>query len=274
MSCLPAVESRVRVAGVGFTSLAASTPREPDPTGRLERFPMLTQLGVHAALQAKGDAPMDDTALVVSVGYGPIDAMTEFLGGIHARGHARGNPFLFPNILYNAVAGEIAIRAGVRGPNITMTGGGAGGLEVALLLLRARRTRRVLVVSVEHGGALIDYAFGRMRRRGLGGTPPLTEERPPAEDTASAVLLDLDAQGTLGLVRAVTGYAVSEAAFEDFAARAGHGLHGARVQSLPGTGPASLARFVAAASAAESPGCTLFLHRSEDGGCAAVGFES
>jgi hypothetical protein len=277
MSCLPAVESRIRVAGVGFTSVAASAPRTPDPTGRLERLPLLTQLGVHAALQAKGETALDDeTALIVATGHGPIDSMAEFVGGFRARGHARGNPFLFPNVLYNAVAGEIAIRAGLRGPNVTMTNGdlcGAGCLEVGLLLLRSGRARRVLIVSVEHGGALIEHAYARLQRRGLGRSRPLSHGRPPAEDTASALLLDPEARGPLGVVRAVTGYVRTDAAFAAFVARASEKLDVARALQLPGDGPASLGRFVAAAQALDGPGCSLFVHRAEDGGCAAVAFE-
>src|SRR5262249_10390942 len=153
----------------------------------------------------------------------------------------------------------------------------------ALVLLQSGRARRVLAVSVEDGGGLLQRSYARARRRGFGGAPPPTRLRPVAEDVAVAVLLGADrAGGPPGRPPpprprrdprgARTGYARDTAAFERFVCRAGEGFAIDRVVRLEGGEPMSLGRILVAA--AEREGCCLVVHRGEAGECGAVVFES
>jgi hypothetical protein len=271
------MSAAVGVWGIGHWTGGAQPGGPVESAGRLERLPRLIQAGVHAALAAMGEAPGgDDVAVVVATSHGPADSMAEFLSGVVARGHARANPFLFPNLLYNALAGEVAMRAGIRGPNVTVTAGASSGaacLETALLLLETGRARRVLALSVEPGGTFLGRTYARMRRRGIAGTRPLSRLVPPADDTACALLLGPGAGAGPRLRRACTGYASTDAAFSDFAARAGEGLGPVRRVVLEGEAPASLGRFVSAAADGGAGRC-LVVHRAEDGGCGAAAFEN
>ncbi len=278
MGCLPALEEKVGVLGI--TTLSGGLDRVVDAPDRLERLPRLTRLGVQAALAALAAAPRDDgrdTAIVVATSHGPVESTAEFAAGIRARGHARGNPFLFPNVLYNAVAGEVAIRGGIRGHNVTVTNGelcGAASLEIALLLLKTGRARRVVVLSVEDGGPLLGRVYGRLHRRGFGRTPPLSQLHPPAADVAVALLLDPEVPGPLCIRRARTGQAFTDEAFSDFVAQTGEGLEVSRVVRLERTALPWLGRLLLAAAGLPRGTCTLVVHRGEGGGCGAVAFEN
>lgn len=275
-----ACEDGAGVAGLGFATRNGEPGTIADPSGRFERLPVFTQLGVRAALDAL--APLsederDDTAVVVSTTHGPVESMREFVAGFRARGHARANPFLFPNVLYNALAGEVAVRAKIRGPNVTLTSGdisAAGSLEVGLLLLRTGRARRVLVLAVEDGGPLVQRACARLRRHGLGGSPPVSHLTPFQEDTAVALLLDPGASAGLRIRRARTGHADGEAGFEEFVAGAAHGLDVSQVLHLNDGAPTSLGRFVSTALALPPGTRSLLVQRAEGGQCGAVAFEN
>jgi hypothetical protein len=277
MSAATVVDTRVGVSGSGYSTATDAARGDGEPAGRLERLPLLTQVGVRAALQAlDGAGGGDDIALVVATRHGATQETARFLEGLSARGHAKADPFLFPNLLYNAVAGEIAIRAGIRGANVTVTAGGScavSALETSLLLLKTRRARRVLAVSVEAGGSVLGATYAPLRRRGLAGTTPLSRMVPFADDVASALLLSADGTGDVGVRRACTGYAVTEAAFAGFLARAAKGLDVAHLARLPEETPVVLGGLLSAARALPAGGCGLVVHRAEDGGCGAVAFE-
>ena len=277
MNALAPTHARIGVHGIGHSTACEERPEDVDPTGRLDRLPSLIRVGVRAARQAmNGAAGGDDIALVVATRHGAADDMARFLDGLSTRGHARADPFLFPNLLYNAVAGEIAIRAAIRGPNITVTAGGTCGaslLETALLLLHAGRARRVLAVSIEAGGTVLGTTYARLRRRGLARTGALSRVVPFAEDTASALLLSAAAGDGIGVRRACTGYASAESDFAAFIDQAGHGLDIVRVVHLDEETPVFLGRFLSAARSLPEGRCGLVVHRAEDGGCGAVAFE-
>jgi 3-oxoacyl-[acyl-carrier-protein] synthase III len=279
MGCLLAVDKAAGVAGAGIATTARrAAGAETD--GRLDRLPRLTQLAVQAAREALAAAPRGDeshTAVVAATRHGAATSMAEFVAGFRARGQSRGDPFIFPNVLYNAMAGEVAIRAGLRGHNVTLTAGdvcGAGSLEIALLLLGTGRARRVLVLSVEDGGEMVQRAYDGLRRRGLAGTGPVSKLRPMTEDVAVAWLLDPRAAGSLAIRRAVTGHAETDAEFADFVDRARAGLDVDSVVTLDATRSAHLGRFVEAAAALRAGTHSLVVHRGDEGGCGAVIFES
>lgn len=96
--------------------------------------------------------PADRTAVVVSSNLGNLDSVCSFVD-IIARETVTGlSPLGLPHTSSNAVAGWIAIKYGLRGPNVTVCNGPTGGLDAlfwARNLVAARRSDVAVVVGAE-----------------------------------------------------------------------------------------------------------------------------
>lgn len=120
-----------------------------------------TQLALCAAAAALADAAPtrdgsavsgDDIAVVVSSNLGNVDTVCRVTTEIATSGSASISAMDIPNASSNVIAAEVAIRHGLRGPNLTICNGGTSGLDAifwALVLLAAGRARRALVIGVE-----------------------------------------------------------------------------------------------------------------------------
>jgi len=109
----------VRIGGQckGFDPLKRIEFREAK---RLDRF---TQLGVSAAAEAVDHSGIDfakeDTercGIVIGSGIGGIMTIEEGLITMEDRGPDRLSPFTVPRLMVNAIAGNVSIRYGLRGP--------------------------------------------------------------------------------------------------------------------------------------------------------------
>ncbi|MEU7768855.1 beta-ketoacyl synthase N-terminal-like domain-containing protein [Nocardia sp. NPDC049190] len=92
------------------------------------------------------------TATVVSSNYGNLDTVCEFTDRIAEVSTAGLSPLGLPHVSSNAIAGWIAIRHGLRGPNITLCNGRTSGIDAlywADNLIGAGRADVVVVVGVE-----------------------------------------------------------------------------------------------------------------------------
>jgi 3-oxoacyl-[acyl-carrier-protein] synthase II len=121
-----------------------------------------SRLALRAAESALHDAhlldaeaftgPADRTAVVVSSNLGNLDSVCAFVD-IIARETVTGlSPLGLPHTSSNAVAGWVAIRYGLRGPNVTICNGPTGGLDAlfwARNLVAARRSDVAVVIGVE-----------------------------------------------------------------------------------------------------------------------------
>src|SRR5262245_51366471 len=99
-----------------------------DPTSRIEfreakRLDRFTQLGVCAAAEAVEASGLDFAkensercGIVVGSGIGGIITIEEGLIVMEGRGPDRLSPFTVPRLMVNAVAGNVSIRYGLRGP--------------------------------------------------------------------------------------------------------------------------------------------------------------
>lgn len=160
-----------------------------DPAELLGRRGLLyrdraTQLGLCAARAALLRAGLlddsalnvggDDFGVVVSSNFGNVDTVCRVAAQIGAEGAQAISPMGLPNASSNVVASSISIRFGLRGPNLMLCNGATSGLDAVQLagvLIRAGRARRVLVVGAEtdndvvrsvvgHGRELLDGAVG------------------------------------------------------------------------------------------------------------------
>ncbi|WP_372410828.1 beta-ketoacyl synthase N-terminal-like domain-containing protein [Streptomyces luteireticuli] len=143
--------------GTGFDPATALKGKEMRGKDRASR------LGLCAADAALRDAGLlaDDgtyreagetTAVVVSSNLGTLETACEFTDTIAREGVTGLSPLGLPQTSSNVVAGWIAIRYGLRGPNLTVCNGATSGLDAvhwACHLILAGRCRRAVVVGVE-----------------------------------------------------------------------------------------------------------------------------
>jgi 3-oxoacyl-(acyl-carrier-protein) synthase len=156
------------------------------PAALVRRMDRLSQMiGVAAVLAARdaGLAPAaagDELGVVVGSALGNLSESAQFLGRVFTKGPSLANPMLFPNLVMNAAASQVAMALGWRGPNLTVSAGeisGEGALDVAIDLLRRRRARAVVVAAGEELSAVVfralrDFRHLSPRRRGRERSSP------------------------------------------------------------------------------------------------------
>ncbi|WP_433710272.1 beta-ketoacyl synthase N-terminal-like domain-containing protein [Nocardia sp. CA-084685] len=177
----------------------------PDLTGRhLRHKDRASRLALRAVEQALADASLatdstdradTTTATVVSSNFGNLDSVCEFTDRIADQSSAALSPLGLPHVSSNAIAGWIAIRHGLRGPNLTLCSGRTSGLDALLwaaTLIGAGRADAAVVVGVEPDTGPVRSLFGPGRR---------------VLDGAAAVVLESEAHAAnrQAIVRALVG---------------------------------------------------------------------
>lgn len=133
-----------------------------------------SRLALRAAEPALRDAGLIDeqaqflgtsntTAVVVSSNLGSLDTVCGFTDTI-ARGSVMDlSPLGLPQTSSNVIAGWVAIRYALRGPNLTVCNGATSGLDAvywARNLIAAGRAETVVVVGVEPSGEAVTKLLG------------------------------------------------------------------------------------------------------------------
>ncbi|MFG3589839.1 beta-ketoacyl synthase N-terminal-like domain-containing protein [Streptomyces sp. NPDC047990] len=119
------------------------------------RMDRLSQLAVASCRAALAHARLDadeHTGVVLGTGLGPMRSIEDFLLPVLDGCPAEGSPAVFPNTVFNAAAGQVAMHVGAKGPTSTVTTGhaaGASALTVAHDLLLQHRADAVLCPAVE-----------------------------------------------------------------------------------------------------------------------------
>ncbi|MER5461019.1 beta-ketoacyl synthase N-terminal-like domain-containing protein [Streptomyces sp. NPDC002668] len=144
-------------AGGGFepaTGLKGREMRHKDRASRLALRsvePALRDAGLLADDSVyRGPAP--STAVVVSTNFGNLDSVCDFADTIAEHTVTGLSPLGLPHTSSNVIAGWVAIRYGMRGPNITVCNGGTSGTDAlywARNLIAVRRANVVVVIGVE-----------------------------------------------------------------------------------------------------------------------------
>ncbi|MCA6094683.1 3-oxoacyl-ACP synthase [Streptomyces sp. SCA3-4] len=162
-----------------------------------------TQLAYCAAGAALRDAglldddglrvPAAGVAVVVSSNYGNLDTICRAMDTITRETAASGSPMDLPNASSNVVASSVAIRYGLRGPNLMLCNGATSGLDAvhwAQTLIEAGRASHALVLGVEPDNEAVRDFLGGART--IDGAVALVLESGPTAAgrgaTASAVL--------------------------------------------------------------------------------------
>ncbi|MFD5418025.1 beta-ketoacyl synthase N-terminal-like domain-containing protein [Streptomyces sp. NPDC127069] len=138
-----------------------------------------------AGLLADGalSVPGTSTGVVVSSNLGNLDTVCEVADGIKEHGVAGISPMGLPNASSNVPASSLAIRHGLRGPNLMVCNGATSGLDAvhwAAVMIRAGRADRVLVAGVETANRYVEGLLGRPSAELLDGAVALVLERASA----------------------------------------------------------------------------------------------
>jgi len=94
----------------------------------------------------------DTTAVIVSSNLGNLGSVCELIDTITTETVLGLNPLRLPETACSVIAASVAMRFGLRGPNMTLCNGVTSGLDAlfwAQTLLAADRARTVVVVGVE-----------------------------------------------------------------------------------------------------------------------------
>ncbi|MGV9707044.1 beta-ketoacyl synthase N-terminal-like domain-containing protein [Streptomyces sp. NPDC003483] len=119
---------------------------------RMDRLSQLAVASCRAALAHAGLDADEHTGVVLGTGLGPMRSIEDFLLPVLDGCPAEGSPAVFPNTVFNAAAGQVAMHVGAKGPTSTVTTGhaaGASALTVAHDLLLQHRADAVLCPAVE-----------------------------------------------------------------------------------------------------------------------------
>jgi 3-oxoacyl-[acyl-carrier-protein] synthase II len=136
-----------------FDASAYVSPREA------RRMDLSTQYAIVTSKMALADAalPVDDAnrdriGVVAGTGNGPSQAATSFHRPLVEDGPSAANPAVFPNTVFNAAAGQVAINLSLHGCTTTVTAeraSSAAGLTFAYDTLRRRLNDAIICVSMD-----------------------------------------------------------------------------------------------------------------------------
>jgi 3-oxoacyl-(acyl-carrier-protein) synthase len=180
--------------------------RDVLPAALVRRMDRVSQMICLAAMLAARDAGLaqaaaeDELGVVVGSALGNLSEAAQFLGRVFTKGPSLANPMLFPNLVMNAAASQVAMALGWRGPNLTVSAGeisGEGALEVGIDLVRRGRARAVVVAAGEELSgvvfrALADFRHLSPRRRGRERSSPFDVDAngPVLGEGAAAVVVE------------------------------------------------------------------------------------
>ncbi|MCQ8194127.1 beta-ketoacyl synthase N-terminal-like domain-containing protein [Streptomyces rugosispiralis] len=202
----------VVVTGVGLAVPGAGTPEAllrrtacpvtgpaPEPFDTAARIgrrghrykDRATRLALCAALEALRNAglippegeevtvPGDTVGVVASSNLGNLDTACLTAAAIAERSAVDLSPMSLPNASSNVIASWVAIRHGLRGPNLMLCNGATSGLDAVhwgAALVAAGRVRRAVVIGVETHNAVVEDLLGRSGGELLDGAAALVVE--------------------------------------------------------------------------------------------------
>src|ERR671936_2571927 len=125
----------------------------PKERKRVDRLGLFSLIGSKLAL---ADAALEVTdenrgrvGAIIGTGVGPMESMETFSRPVIEEGPAAANPAVFPNTVYNAAGGQVAMQVGAVGPASTVTAGHAAGASAicyAYDLVRCNRADALVCV--------------------------------------------------------------------------------------------------------------------------------
>jgi 3-oxoacyl-[acyl-carrier-protein] synthase II len=116
---------------IGRVDLDAGTFLPAKVRRRMDRLGVFSLVAAQLAL-ASAKLELDDenrnrVGAILGTGVGPMESMELFSRPLFEDGPRAANPAVFPNTVYNAAAGQVAMNVGAVGPTTTLTAGHAAG---------------------------------------------------------------------------------------------------------------------------------------------------
>lgn len=153
----------------GFDPATGLIGRELRHKDRASRLALrAAEFALHDAGLTDADAMFtgaaDSTAVVVSTNLGNADSICEATDTIATAGVMGLSPLGLPQTSSNVIAGWVAIRYRLRGPNLTVCNGATSGLDAlawARNLIIAGRAEAAVVVGVEPAGDVVTKVLGQ-----------------------------------------------------------------------------------------------------------------
>ena len=199
---------------------------------RLDRFAQFAVVATIEAVSQSGLIATDDNrdriGVLVGSGIGGVQALYEQLEVYRTRGADRVSPFLVPMMITDSAAGNIAIRFGLRGPNLSISTACATGSnsigEAAEMIRRGAADAMVAgaseaaVVSVAMAGLNAMTALSTRNDDPQRASRPFDKDRDGfliAEGGAVIILESLELAKARGakILCELTGYGTSDDAF-------------------------------------------------------------
>jgi 3-oxoacyl-[acyl-carrier-protein] synthase II len=122
------LEDGARIGRVQLDPTPWLSPRE---RRRMDTLGIFAVVASKIALQDAGIEVTDENrnriGIMFGTGVGPMESMEKFSRPLFEEGPAAANPAVFPNTVYNAAAGQVAMNVGTVGPTTTVTAGHAAG---------------------------------------------------------------------------------------------------------------------------------------------------
>jgi len=153
---------------------------------KMDRFTQFATVATLEALEWSGlkidDSNRDRIGVVIGTGIGGIGTIMEQAQVMRERGPDRVSPFLVPMMISDSAAGMLAIRLGVRGPNMALaTACASGNNAIGEAMEMIRRGVADAMIAGASEGALVSITMAGMNVMGALSTrndDPLTASRP------------------------------------------------------------------------------------------------
>lgn len=193
--------------GAEVPAFAAREFLPPALTRRMDRLSQMigvasTMAVADAGLAGADDAARDELAVVVGSSLGNLTEAAQFLDRVFTKGPSLANPMLFPNLVMNAAASQVAMALRWRGPNLTVSCGEISGevaVETAVDLVRRGRCRAAVAAGGEELSEIVFQTmkgFGHLspRRRGVERASPFdaAANGPVLGEGAAAVVVETE----------------------------------------------------------------------------------
>jgi 3-oxoacyl-[acyl-carrier-protein] synthase II len=148
----------------GFDGAALFGPRD---ARKMDRYTQFATAAAMEALEQSGlkidDSNRDRTGVLIGTGIGGIGTLMEQAEVMRERGPDRVSPFLVPMMISDSAAGMLAIRFGVRGPNMAIaTACASGNNAIGEAVDIIRRGAADVMIAGGSEAALVPVAMAGM----------------------------------------------------------------------------------------------------------------
>jgi 3-oxoacyl-[acyl-carrier-protein] synthase II len=161
-------EGGVRLGRVDLTAGDFMTPKERK---RVDRLGLFAVIGSRLALRDAGLELTDENrtrvGAIIGTGVGPMESMEAFAAPVIVEGPTAANPAVFPNTVYNAAGGQVAIKIGALGSASTVTAGHGAGASALCYGFDLARTNHADAMICVGADTLTDAVIDGYRGLGL-----------------------------------------------------------------------------------------------------------